>query len=317
MENSSSGSASRDLVVSLVKDGQFQKALSLILNPDAKVDYAVATEAVIRYLRSNVSLNDQKIRVELKNFNKLIEFIYPKAGNSGRLLHVFSNFFQPYIPWREISLDKLNETEFSNFVEIQGLEQLMKHKEEQSGCILALSHMAAGRICTLALCRLNFKITSLEFANRLGRYQIDGIKNLTVIEIGNGAKFLLPQVYQAKKALESGQIFQLAADGYQGDSGITINFLGKLRTFKTGFAELSILTKKPIYPIFCKINLKGRVIVKVGAPLSTPPNDLPKEDKVRQIVNEYANLLSNEWLESPSNISSGHVKKFLELPNAP
>lgn len=308
---------SNNLASMLVKAGRADLAVKLALKPGSLVGYQIASTAIQHYGKSERVLKDEAMQNGLVLYDKLIATLNLKVSAQERALSFFANFYQPDIPWREQSLDLLPDKAFQKWVRVLGLEKLQAQQASGKGAILVLSHMAAGRSATLALSRQGFKINSLEKADRLGAYRIRGAENVNFLEIGKSDSFTLREIYMAKQALQRGEIFQLAGDGYQGKSALKHEFLGRERVFKTGFAELALMTGVPVFPLFCTAALNGTITVEILDDLKVSDTKASRKDQVRDLVGQYAALLEARWKASPSNISWSHIDRYLRLPVKP
>jgi lauroyl/myristoyl acyltransferase len=213
-------------------------------------------------------------------------------------------------------LDRASGDELQKWVSVQGIEKLRALQQIGRGAVLVLSHFAAERVGTLVLSRLGFKLNSLEYKNRLGDHGVAGAKNVKVLELEGKEEFPLRELYLAQQSLAHGEIFQLAGDGYRGGSEVPVDFLGRRRRFKAGFAELAVAAGVSAIPVFCTLDPAGRIRMEILEPLDPGDSRAEREERVGKLVASYAALLETRWRTDPANLVWDHIRRYFELPVA-
>lgn len=302
-----------NLVATLINVGRYKTAAQLATKPGALLHYPIALTAIRSYLASQDALHDPAIQNLLSLYDNLVQELGLPANANERDLYLFANFMHPKAPWREPSLSFLSDEEFPKWVSIKGLDRVKERLAAGKGAILLSSHTAIGHAVLPALIRQKLRINSIEYNNRFSTYRIRGIENVNFLEVGGKEGFALREAYLAQKALQRGEILHLAGDGYQGKSGEQHSFLGRQRAFRAGFAELSLMTDTPIFPVFCTTSLDGVITVDISPALEKPDTKTPREAQVSDLVQQYVSLLEACWKTTPGNISWPHIKKYLEL----
>ncbi|MCP4400858.1 MAG: amino acid adenylation domain-containing protein [bacterium] len=124
----------------------------------------------------------------------------------------------------------------------------------------------------------------------------------------------ISSVYQARQILERQGIVYIVADGYKGKSSLALPFLGRLRPFRTGFAELAVQTGAAVIPMFPSLDGQGRITVKFLNPLEPGGDTLSEQEQIERLITQYASLLEDRWLNAPGNIRYSQINQFLRLP---
>jgi tetratricopeptide (TPR) repeat protein/lauroyl/myristoyl acyltransferase len=305
-----------NLAAALLENGRLDSAVQLVARPGSPLAYAAASTVMRRYAHSPNATEVPAIRKGIDQLNQLLVALGRPQDAAEVALSIFANHLHPGIPWREQALDLSTVQEMKRWVRPRGVDRLRAVQETSRGAILVLSHLAAERVSTLVLSRMGFRLNSLEYQNRLGNHGIAGAQAVKVWEIKDTEGFTLREVYLAKQALERGEIFQLAGDGYRGGSGLPCRFLGRERHFKGGFAELAIAASVPVFPVFCTLDIEGRISLEILEPLDAGDEGTTRAERVASLIHQYATLLENCWRQQPGNVTWDHIRRYLELPAA-
>jgi len=126
----------------------------------------------------------------------------------------------------------------------------------------------------------------------------------------------------AHQALEMGGIAHIVPDGTRGRATIVYPFFDRRRHFRTGFAELALATGAITLPATAIPHLNGKVHIKFFEPFDSGTHEMGHEARMRQLIAQYADHLTDIWTTSPGSVLVGHMQRFLydaetyELPNA-
>ncbi len=91
-----------------------------------------------------------------------------------------------------------------------------------------------------------------------------------------------------------------------------IDFLGRQRVFRTGFAQLAIKTGVPAIPFFAPVDESGVVHIQIHEPLDSGNSTQPKSERISSLIEQYAKLLEGYWIADPGNIRK---EQFLSHQN--
>jgi lauroyl/myristoyl acyltransferase len=120
-------------------------------------------------------------------------------------------------------------------------------------------------------------------------------------------------LYNARQTLQRGGFASVVADGGVGTSpGITLPFFGRQRTFKTGFAELALVSGASVVPVTVSMDITGHAELRFMPLLEIPSSD--RQQQIESLVRQYADLLRSEWIEKTGNLSWRELEAFLKLP---
>lgn len=303
-----------NLAVALAEAGRLDPAVQLATRPGSLVPYPLANNIISRLTRNPRYLQRPEVSAALLQLDQLAGIIgfEPSAERWG--LSFVANFLHPAVPWREAALSRLSNEEMKQWVQEDGIDRLRALRQSGTGAVLVLSHLAAERVSTLVLARMGFRLNSLEFRNRLGDHRIRGLEGVTFWELQESEPFPLKALYLAKQAVQRGELFQLAGDGYRGGSVVDRTFLGRARPFRSGFAELALAAGVQALPVFCTLDAGGRIHLQVQAPLDPGAEARPHRERVASLVGDYARRLEQYWREHPENLVWDHLRRYLELP---
>jgi acyl-CoA synthetase (AMP-forming)/AMP-acid ligase II/acyl carrier protein len=127
---------------------------------------------------------------------------------------------------------------------------------------------------------------------------------------------LLDLLMKGERILKRGGVVSILPDGYGGMSrGISLRFHGGIRSFRAGFAELTIETGAAVIPISLSMDISQRLlIISSLKPLEAGRSEMPREERVEELVKQYVAFLSQEWSRSPALVSTGRMHKHINLP---
>jgi hypothetical protein len=189
------------------------------------------------------------------------------------------------------------------------MELLLK----QGRRVIALSsHVGAARILPLWLARRGVRVHSLEGRNSPADHGVTVPENLVISTLQRS--FLARVVFAAKKALEAGWVVHLTGDGGRGTSGIKVPFLGREKQFMAGFAELALATDAVVVPVLAPHDETGGARLSFLDPLDTGTPDQRNDQRIGNMVREYAALLEKFWKSDPGNVRHGQLDQFAKLP---
>ncbi|HSG69241.1 MAG TPA: hypothetical protein VLA12_02440, partial [Planctomycetaceae bacterium] len=208
--------------------------------------------------------------------------------------HLFANAAKD---WRLLALGDLRWSRAKKMFTTKGQEILERYRDQQPGVILVNSHFGVARTAGKMFYENGFPLTVISEADDAALFANIECKSLLTNEL---APFQV--IREASRELEAGRSLYISADGSQGDAGIELNFLGKSRPFRTGFAQLAIKTGAPVVPVFGTVNEHGFVHIQIHDPLDCGLDTQPKRDRIAFLVEQYARLLESYWIADPGNI---------------
>jgi lauroyl/myristoyl acyltransferase len=175
------------------------------------------------------------------------------------------------------------------------------------------SKFGAGEAVPLLFTRLGYPLWSLE---RRSHPDMAGLAWVVrVLELARMEPLGLRELRAAQRLLEQGGILHLAGDGIVSSGGVVLPFLGRARRFPQGFAHLSVRTGAPAVPVFATLAPSGRSIdIQILPPLPSGQDGANLADRVRVMLDAYAQLLGRMWRTHPSNIQPPQLRKYVALP---
>ena len=217
--------------------------------------------------------------------------------------------------WRLSALARCSDKGFARWVSLEGYETFKQLREQGRPVLLCNSHYGGGKIILLALMRQGHTIHSLDRQDSFSFANIRTHGELVSINLGDRqSNFMLKQVFRARKVLQEGGILHIAGDGVRGLSGRAIPFLARERTFPASVAEFALATTAAVVPTFGKLDTNGRIRLELLPPLEMPDAQLPHEERIMHIIQQYGNLLQAHWLACPGAIHKGELKIYADLP---
>ncbi len=217
--------------------------------------------------------------------------------------------------WRLLAISRLPKDEHSRWVTFKNQENLTDNYDTEHGLIIVNSHFGLTRYVPMLLSKLGYDTHSLEASNLVARLKMPDARAVNVIEVGGPRKSRLRQAYLANKALQSGSLLHLAADGFYGDSGMVLPFLGKARRYASGFADLAVRSGAKVVPVFASVAIDGVVTIEFMTPLDAGNESTPAKERIDNLIRQYAGIIEQRWHDNLGDIRWVHLGHFKRLSN--
>ncbi|MEA3479600.1 MAG: hypothetical protein U9R60_15560 [Bacteroidota bacterium] len=218
--------------------------------------------------------------------------------------------------WRAMSISYMNRKKLDKNITFKGLEEFKTLHDEGKGVILVNSHYGLAEAAMTLFPQLGYTdfhtivrekgTTSQKFLGINPKVN----PNLIIFKDHSNAE-LFRQLYKAKEVLTAGGIFHILGDGYHGKSSYSFDFLGRIRGFRASYAELGLSTGAYIMPLFITVNMKGHVNFDLRSPLDRGSESMSHPEKITHIIQQYVDLLQDNWKKEPQNIYWGFMEKYL------
>ncbi|MEW5941033.1 MAG: AMP-binding protein, partial [Chloroflexota bacterium] len=217
--------------------------------------------------------------------------------------------------WRTTSLNR--EDEFARRVRVLGREHIERARAAGRGVVVVHSHFGLQHLGAVPVLDMNpdeamivggsartLRLTGL---GKLNRQSMLSINDETINDISS----LSFQLAKGKRLLERAGILFIAGDGYYGLRKLDFPFLGRLRPFGAGFAEVALSAGADVIPVFSALTPTGDVEIVFHPPLA--PSGADRDAQVRSLVGQYVGLLEAQWRASVPNIRWSQMRKYLGL----
>lgn len=217
--------------------------------------------------------------------------------------------------YRMAALARCSRQQLERCLIVDGLEILEQASALGQGVIVLNSHTSLAHILTLVLHRADFS----------GLYTVgDDSMKLNLFGVGSGTRpaaaatnkdsGFLQQLQAARRALGQGGLVQIAADGSYGSSGVDVEFFGRKRFFRSGFAELAAATQATIIPAVVTMQPDGLIRVQLQPALHREPGRQPRRALVEDLMKQYIALNRRIWREHTGDLKWRQLERFLALP---
>jgi len=300
-----------NLLKSLLIKGELNMALDIIRSKSSNVPYELGSVIMRQYANSREARENIKDNKWLYAFAGILQYLDIKPTEELLTSFIYANTLFPESPWREKALLKTGDDNVNKWVRWEALEEFNAIKDQGRGVILLHSHFTMNRVCTLLLAKKGMVIHSLEFMDRLGDFGVTIPDCLHSIKLDPQSRFYLRQVYQARKALSKGEIVQIAGDGNMGSSIATVRFMGQPQSLKTGFADLALISRAPVVPLYSSVRPSGEIMFRFHPPLDPGNDTIDRQLRVELMLQQYATLMEGWWKSDPGNFSWKHMMNFL------
>jgi len=200
--------------------------------------------------------------------------------------------------WRCRALSRLEDKAFHECVSVAGLAAFAEAVNAGRGVVLVQSHVAPLRVAGEVLRRAGFDVSlsiGVDYA----------------LQEAYGSPLRGSHLYRAAQILRRGGIVRVVGDGELGASaGMALPFFGRRRTFRTGFAELSVSTGAAVVATSVSMDALGHLHVRF-VPLETA--EVNRHRRVEALLLRYVGVLQEEWAEHLASFKWKHLERFLRL----
>lgn len=222
------------------------------------------------------------------------------------------------IPWRVNALSRCDDAAFRFWVRIENESVLADLKTAGTPVLLVSCHTAISRLTPLVLMRMGHDIATLEpepYLQRMGARGAERIQSITLR--GEGEKFWMKEMFQAKKVLDAKRMLHLALDGHQGTGGAPRDFLGRKRVFHVGLATLAIQMGVPIVLVRSTLDEGGHVHMEFRGPLDLGDTAQPEAVRLDRFLDHYVGMIEAIWRTDLGNVSPRHLQPYLRAEPLP
>lgn len=123
------------------------------------------------------------------------------------------------------------------------------------------------------------------------------------------------QLMEARAALRQGHAVYVLADGGTSPRWSEVDFPGAKRPLRVGFAQLALITGAPVIVNQVVAQPGGTYRVEFAGPLDPGTGAQTEEQRIRQLVQAFADYLAHWWEESDWLIySHSAMAEYLALP---
>lgn len=258
------------------------------------------------------------VRKRVRLIRRFLPFIESPMKEADIIRHsLMCNFFHP---WFLGTIRRITSRQFDSSVNVKGHSVFLRSYHKGRGVVLipghyglphfdlfVLNRMGFDDVFTLGGIDYDFKLLGLKRSKQM-KLELEPQKNFL---------FRSLSFYRARSVLERGGVVRIAPDGSHGTSGVYIPFHGRLRLFRSGFAELAVTTGADVIPFFLSFHVSGRFYAEFLSPLDIEEvHKMNRQEKIEVLLRKYACLLEKRWSEEPGNIAWEMIEDYLALPPA-
>ncbi|MEA5581046.1 hypothetical protein VB620_06795 [Nodularia harveyana UHCC-0300] len=220
-----------------------------------------------------------------------------------------------WLRWKYIALSQMNHISFNHWVKIIGFSNFQKIYQQKQGVILLTNRSVLVLLIILILYRANLEknmgiIGTHKEALQLLSLSDDWIEEMIPEEMGQDRlKGLKRQTFKCHKILKRGGIVIITPDAiFTGKKALIYPFFNRPRLFQPGFAKMALTTNSICMPVNISLTSTGQIEVKFMEPFQTIEGS--KQEKISNLVEQYANYLEKVWKKDFSNLMLDDLPYF-------
>lgn len=246
------------------------------------------------------------ITIKVSEFHKVVS----DTPNSKRFVSqtLFYLFMSKWLSRR--MRDIFNCTKAHNkYVLVEGKNKFIKAQKTGNGIIIVASHYGLiesipAFITSMGVneCLIYSRTASADFL--LGFKNNPSIRTISLNDRPNN------HYQDSINVLKNNGVVVIFADGLYGRKELKLEFLGKIRGFKVGFAKLAYYSGAIVLPVVPYLDERGNIIIKINDKLrydvSSDYNNVE-----RSLITQYVDVLQTIWQKDYSHVLYQHQKFFL------
>jgi lauroyl/myristoyl acyltransferase len=125
------------------------------------------------------------------------------------------------------------------------------------------------------------------------------------------------QLELARQILQQGGVIAIAPDVNRGHGPQTVvEFHGRLHQFRTGFAELALLTDAQLFFVASDLQAYNRFSFRMVGPFDRGSATMCYEERVQHLMNQYIEQLRIQWAKNPWALPWWLMREQLAYPPA-
>ncbi|WP_035257582.1 lysophospholipid acyltransferase family protein [Desulfatirhabdium butyrativorans] len=216
--------------------------------------------------------------------------LYTIFGRKSDLLQIRLIVRKAFIHWCRSEVEmmlysKMNATNISMFVEIEGLDHLDRALAAGKGVMLLFSHFGANQMIMPAMGYHGYPMSQLSAPATVWTEKLSGRKfsrmEKKALEMRWRQESFLPvthiNIFGSLKAaftcLKKNEILGVAIDGGGGQKKVMVDFLGKTALFSTGPLEIAARTNCRVLPTFMVRSIQGKSRMIIEEPMEIRNTD--------------------------------------------
>jgi lauroyl/myristoyl acyltransferase len=229
-----------------------------------------------------------------------------------------------YSFWRDLAniLKNAPLEELNRYVSIAGFPHLEQAYRRGRGVILVSYHSSVVRFVDETIARrldgpriptISYR-SALKMAGMVGEMDEAAIHDIPPDRVAAASADM---VLQGQRLLKQGRIIQVVPDSVIDPEGVMPVVVGKrVYWWKTGFAELALITGAPVIPLSSTRRSDGHVLGTLHPPLDPGTEDLPRKDRIYRLLKQYAAFIEQAWESAPESLKWGVIRRHLQQPLA-
>jgi hypothetical protein len=189
---------------------------------------------------------------------------------------------------------------------VAGMPLLAKARAQQQGVILLTSHdYQAPYFRTLG-------VMQRTIANMAPLVQPHAVEPVMAESL-----LYARQLELARQILQQGGVIAIAPDVNRGHGPQTVvEFHGRLHQFRTGFAELALLTDAQLFFVASDLQAYNRFSFRMVGPFDRGSATMRYEERVQHLMNQYIEQLRIQWAKNPWALPWWLMREQLAYPPA-
>lgn len=185
---------------------------------------------------------------------------------------------------RDFPLDRLDDRAVFDRFDVAGYAKVQEAIDQGTGVILLGGHFGAHLAAIHWMYRAGSPLRLLvQRPNHVSKYlhnQFDRDQDIPqsrfFLRRGMTAAESAERVLSARRALRAGMAVYMAGDiPWKSPNARRGTLLGRTDTFLAVWADLAVLTRAPVVPVFCSHESRGRFLLTFDAPWILKPGDEP------------------------------------------
>ena len=235
------------------------------------------------------------------------------AGAAEKRRHLLASAEWPWLNWCAVAAQRGACAEVMPWFALSGADELARARSAGRGAILASGHYGSAMLLPTAFAWHGIEHHPIQGPGLGDAMPPERAALVHPLEIDPRAPGAVLDA--ARRALSAGGTVMIAPDGFFGEGGVEVEFCGRRRRFRAGFAALAADSGAPVLPLFAPVDEAGRSAITIHPPLAPGPGE-SRSEAIAALVAAYADALAGQWRRDLANVFASHVEQFLAMPRA-
>jgi acyl-CoA synthetase (AMP-forming)/AMP-acid ligase II/lauroyl/myristoyl acyltransferase/acyl carrier protein len=212
-----------------------------------------------------------------------------------------------------------SQERFERLFQVSGWEILERAYARGEGVILTAFHTIGNRVTTAVIPRrLGCKpIRTMSYGYAQQQESLRSSSGPEGDDELTGVPLIADLTVQMLQWLREGNLVQVVADTSNDPRSVhSMNLEGAEFHLHSGFPMMALSTGAAVIPLYSTYRLDGSILIKIFPPIAPSDPQAGQDDKIRDMLAQYADFVNRSWHASPEAIGWYKMENFFHRRKA-